>query len=149
MFQLVCRASMVSLLILSVLPLTASAEHQQLRREAARRDLKAAEIRLRLYVNEEYPRALRRLDREIELAIAHLLSHQRRVAEYSQFDKFESSNPLFLTLEKARLALLAAELRLEDLHHERRLLEYNHRDRCRLLELDVAEATARFKAIRR
>ena len=149
MFQFVCRASMLSLLALTVLPLTASAELQQIRREAARRDLEAAEIRLRLYVNEEYPRALRRLDREIELAVAHLHSHQRRVVEYQQFDKFEGSNPLFLTLEKARLELLAAEIHLEDLHHERRLLQYNHRDRCRLLELDVAEATARFKATRR
>ena len=114
---------------------------------AARRQLETAQLRLRLYERDDHPRALHRLEREIELAQAHVESYQRRVKEYEQFEKLQYSSALFLTLEQTRLALRQAELKLEELQEERFLLLRHHSTRRRLFALEVESATARLASL--
>ena len=128
------------------LPLVAQNETAIL---AAQRSLETAQLRLRLYEREEHPRNLHRLEREIELAKAHVESYRRRVAEYEQFDKFDSSNALFLSLEEARLGLLQAELKLEELAEDRYLLLRHHSARLRLFQLEVDEAAQYLRELRK
>ena len=114
---------------------------------AARRALETAQLRLRLYEREEYPRKLHRLERDIELAQAHVESYQRRLREYEQFDKLSYSSPLFLTLERTRLSLRQAELQMEDLQEQRTLLVRHHTARRRLYVLEVEAAAAHLSAL--
>jgi hypothetical protein len=104
---------------------------------AALRALEMAELRLQLYLHDEHPRKLHRLDRDIELAKAHVASYAQLVKEYEQF---KYSSALILTLEETRLALRQAELKLEELEEDRALLLRHHPGRRRLYELEVEAA---------
>ena len=125
-----------SLLLLAIPAVPAFAE-DGVAVEAARRSLESAQLRLRLYAHEEHPRKLHRLEREIELAQAHVESYRRRVAEYGQF---KYSSALFYSLEEARLGLLQVELKLDELEEDRHLLLRHHPARLRLFQLEVEDA---------
>ena len=142
-----CLVTLNLVALLSTLPLrSACAAEDAAAIVAAGRQLEMAQLRLRLYEREEYPRKLHRLKRDIELAKAHIESYHRRVKEYEQFDKLRYSSPLFLTLEETRLSLRQAELKLEDLEEERSLWVRHHRSRRRLYALEVEAARARLLA---
>lgn len=115
----------------------------------AARELEMAQLRLRRYDAYEYPLALRRLESQIKLAQAELESWRRRVREYEQFDKFVGSAPVLLTLDEARLAVLRYQTGLDDLVHEKELLERSRRDQYRLLKLEVDAAARRLALARK
>lgn len=127
-------------LLALVFPLVAISAEPNPVLETALRDLETALLQLRLYKNEEYPQKLRRFDREIELAQAHVEFYEGRVAEYEQFERFSTGNPLSLSLEEARLGLLQAELKLDELQDDRAMLVRHHPLRCRLFQLQVDAA---------
>ena len=140
----------VLLLVFAACPLSISADDAVVAAAVAdaQRAVEIAQLRLRLYEREEYPKKRRALDRGIELAQAHLDSAKRRVKEYEQFDKFKYSAPLFISLEDARLTVIELELKLQELRQERFLLIRHHSDRCRLYQLEVEAAAAALKALR-
>jgi hypothetical protein len=118
-------------------------------RAAARRALEIAKIELRLYLQVEYPRELRRLESQIRLTELEIKSYEERLREYRSVDKFSTGRPLLVTLQDVRLCLLEAELRLEDLRAERAALVRFHSDQWRLLELRAHEARLRLAELER
>jgi hypothetical protein len=132
---------------LIVAPLAAVAGEHDVAIAAARRNLELAQLKLRLYERDEYPRQLGQVERAIEMQRAKIESFRRRVREYEQFDKFSYSGPLFLTLEDARLDVVSAELRLRELEDERFLLIRSRSDRSRLMQLEIEAAAAQFNAL--
>jgi hypothetical protein len=97
--------------------------------------------------SDEHPRQLAQVKRAIEMQRAKLESFHRRVREFEQFDKFEYSAPLFITLEDARLDVIAAELRLRELEDERFLLIRSRSDRSRLMQLEIEASAAQYNAL--
>ena len=135
------RYTMVAtLLVILTAPLAASSADLNPVLQTALRELETAQLQLRLYEQQEYPQKLRRFDREIELAQAHVEFYQGRIAEYEQFERFSTGNPLSLSLEEARLGLLQAELKLDELKDDRAMLIRHHPLRCRLFQLQVEAA---------
>jgi hypothetical protein len=131
----------------ALLPALAMAGENDAAIAAARRQLEMAQLKLRLYERDEYPRQLGQVERTLEMQRAKLESFRRRVREYEQYDKWQYSAPLFATLEDARLDVLAAELRLRELEDERFLLIRSRSDRSRMLELEIDAAAAHFNAL--
>jgi hypothetical protein len=128
-------------------PLAALADERDAVVAAARRQLELAQLKLRLYERDEHPRQLGQVERAIEMQRAKLESFRRRVREFEQFDKFEYSAPLFITLEDARLDVVAAELRLRELEDERFLLIRSRSDRARMMQLEIEAAAAQYNAL--
>ncbi len=114
----------------------------------AERDLEIATIKLRLYVHVEYARERRRLDDEIRLARAEKEALDRHVVEYSNFTRFEYSQPMMLTLDESRLSALRAKLYLEQLIEEKFRLQQHFVDSRRLLELEIEGAADRLGRLR-
>jgi hypothetical protein len=114
---------------------------------AARRQLELAQLKLRLYERDEYPRQLGNVERAIVMAKAEVESFRRRVREYEQFDKFTNPGPLLTSLEDARLCLVDAELKLRGLDDERFLLIRSRSDRTRIYQLEIEAAAAQFNAL--
>ena len=112
-------------------------------------DREIAALELRLFERLDYPLRLHKLEREIELTDARLASQRRRANEYKQFTKFKYSAPMFLTLEKTRLAVLESELTLKNLEEEKLLLIRHRPALRRLLELRVETASARIEIMSR
>lgn len=148
MRSLLCQLACF-LVISGVFGLTTSVQAQPLDgdRLAARHALEIAKLELRLYRQVEYPREKRHLEATIQLTRAEVKMLRRRIRAYHPFDQFEIGKPLLVTLQNTKLALLAAELRLEDIQAELTALRRYHSDRCRLLELKVYEARARVAQI--
>jgi hypothetical protein len=123
-------------------PSAASAQDEAFlaERAAARRSLEMAKIELRLYLQVEHPRELRRLDAQIRLTEQEIKAYEERLREYRSVDKFYTGRPLLVTLQDVRLCHLESQLRLEDLRAERAAAVRFHSDQWRLLELRVHEA---------
>lgn len=113
----------------------------------ARRAIEAAEIRLRLYENVEYPRQVRKMEREIALTSAEVDRYRELLAEYKQITYRTIPEPLIVTRQSTELALLEAELRLKDLREENLALIRFHADQHRLYELEIESAEARLRAL--
>ncbi len=143
----VWRLSLLTAFWLLAACLPAGAEELATDLVAAQRALEVAELRQRRYEQLEYPLALRRLESAITLTKAEMAALEASLAEYEQFDKFTGSSPLFHTLQRTRLALVEARLRLDDLQEEKRLRMRLHGDQCRLHELEVEAARARLAAL--
>ena len=111
----------------------------------AKRAVEAARLRLRLFERVDYPLRLQELDGRLQLTRAEIESLRRRIAEYERFD---GSKALFLTLEETRLQLLDAELRWKQLDRERLLLQFHYKDERRLRQLLIEQAEQRFRRIR-
>lgn len=94
-----------------------------------------ASLEYRLYERVEFPTRIRRLGAEITLAEARIKSLEKLLREYQSFQKFSTGNPLTLTVEETKLALLEAKLQLEGLREERSLLERYKDEQRRLFEL--------------
>jgi len=109
---------------------------------AARRQVEAAELRLRRYVRVEHPLKLRTLESQIKLTQIEVDRLRELLAEYEQIAKNTVPAPLIVSRHAAELALTAAELRLADLDEERLLLARYHADQRRLYELDLESAQA-------
>jgi hypothetical protein len=118
-------------------------------RAAARRELEAARLELRHYLQVEHPRQKRHLDAEIKLTEAEVRALRDRLREYRAFDKFSTGGPLFVTIQDMRMCLLDAELRLKDLRAERNNLIRFHSDQWRLLEIRAYEARVRVAELER
>jgi hypothetical protein len=118
-------------------------------RAAARRDLEIAKLELRHYLQVEYPRQKRHLDAQIQLTEAEVRALRDRLREYRPFDRFSTGGALFVTIQDARMCLLDAELRLDDLRAERNHLIRFHSDQWRLLEIRAYEARARVAELER
>ncbi|MCH8921716.1 MAG: hypothetical protein IIA67_01055 [Planctomycetes bacterium] len=108
--------------------------------EQAARRVERAVLRLELFDRVEHPTAVRRLEDAITVTRARIAMHQRQVAEYSRFDKVLYSKPLFLSLELAKLNLVAARVDLESLRREKLLLVQHRSQRRRLRQLEVDSA---------
>jgi hypothetical protein len=142
----ICHAILyMATVALSVVPAAVCAQNdgELAARAAARRALEMAKIELRLYLQVEYPRELRRLDSQIKLAAAELAAYEERQREYRTFDRFSTGRPFLVTGQDLRLCLLNAQLRLDDLRAERTALVRFHSDEWRLLELRVHDARSR------
>ncbi len=116
-------------------------------RDAALREVELAQIRMRLWERLDYPLRQRQIDSELKLAEAQIESLKRQVSEYEQFTKFKYSSPLFYSLEEARVQLVAAQARRDDLREEAALLLKNRDDLRRLQELEVEAAKSRLRVI--
>ena len=103
----------------------------------AKRAVEAARLRLRLFERVDYPLRLQELDGRLQLTRAEVESLRRRIAEYERFD---GSKAVFLTLEETRLQLLEAELRWKQLDQERLLLQLHYKDERRLRQLLIEQA---------
>jgi hypothetical protein len=110
---------------------------------AARRELEIAKIHYRAYRLVEAPRVRRELDAAIRLTDLEVDALEERVRHYRKIDEFRNHRPLLESLQKAEIALAAAELRLKALRDERQAWRRTAADRCRLCELEVAAARAR------
>jgi hypothetical protein len=116
---------------------------------SAQRDLELAEIRLRRFENVEFPLSLRKLQSRIRLLSAEVPVWERRIREYKDLDKFVGSSGVLITLDDARLTLLQVRTELEDLEHERRVVQDGYSDQRRLLALEVEVACERLKLLKR
>lgn len=114
---------------------------------AARRQLEIAQLKQRIYENDEYPRLLSEVERAIEMAKAELESFKRRVIELEHFEEFVHSPPFFLSREEARLDVLRGDLRLRSLEDERFRMLRTRGDRVRLYQLEIDAAAAQLNAL--
>ena len=118
---------------------------------AAKRDLEAAQLELKLYRNVEFPLRMRRLKSEIKLVKAELDWLERRVENFERRIRKHNSDPrfhaFFHAMEKDRLAALKTKLRLKELREERLLLCKFDKDHRRLHELKVDAALDTLKAL--
>ena len=108
--------------------------------EQAARRVERAVLRLELFDRVEHPTAVRRLEDAIAVTRARVALHQRQVAEYSRFDKVLYSKPLFLSLELAKLNLVAARTDLDLLQREKLLIMQHRSQHRRLRQLEVDSA---------
>jgi hypothetical protein len=140
-----CLKTARVLILLVVAPTAALAQDDAVlaERNAARRALEMAKIELRLYLQVEHPREVRRLDAQIKLTEAEIEAYEERLREYRSVDKFSTGRPLLVTLQDVRLCLLELQLRLRDLRAERQAMIRFHSDQWRLMELQVHEARMR------
>ena len=111
--------------------------------DEARRELEIRELRLKLYVQSEYPLERQRLTSAIKLSAAAAHIHARELADFEKLQRFSVGEPFRVTVDEARYAELAARTREADLKEELRILDRNFRSRRRLLELEVEAARAR------
>lgn len=128
--------------ILCTIPLAANAQTDamQIQRRDARRVLEMAKLELRLYLQVEYPRELRRLDSAIRLTQAEVNAAKERLRAYGPFSRFSTGQAFLVSIQDDKLCLLEAELRLQDLKDERCALVRFHSDHWRLLELKAQQA---------
>src|SRR4051812_14482209 len=82
---------------------------------AARRKHEIAALRLRQFERAEYPLALRRIENDLKIAEAERDVQQRRIKEYGDNGVFKYSEAFLVTLQEAKLALLRAELKIDEL----------------------------------
>jgi hypothetical protein len=115
--------------------------------DAARRDVEIAQLELRRYLVIDYPAQRTQLDSQIAMAHAEIESNRRLVREYERMSRGKTSRPFLVTLEDARLALLAAKLRHHQLGQQKSNLEKFHSDQCRLYELHVEAARQRLESL--
>lgn len=106
------------------------------------RQVEIAELRLHLYQNVEHPAEVRRLRTELTMADAEAESLKRLLREYEPFNRFSTGNPLTLTVESTRLALLRAELRRDNTKADLQAMQRHHAQRLRLLQLELQQAQA-------
>lgn len=112
-------------------------------RADARRDLQFALMDSRYYWQIEYPRERRLLNAAIELTEAEIRRHRALWREYRSFNRYSVGNPLSLSVADLEICLLDAELRLDELRHERNNLVRFHSDEARLRDLRVVDARRR------
>jgi hypothetical protein len=116
-------------------------------RLAARRELDLAKLELRHYWLVEYPRQRRDLNAAIDLTESEVRDLRAQLRSYGPFTRFTIGQPFMLTIQKARMCLQEAELRLNDLQAERNALIRFHSDDFRLLAFNVQEARLRVAEI--
>jgi hypothetical protein len=112
-------------------------------RIAARRELYLAKLDARHYWQVEYPRLRRELNAAIELTEEEVRNYEVQLRAYRPYTRFSTGQPFMLTLQKLRMCLHEAELRLEDLWAERNALVRFRTEDWRALELRVYEARLR------
>ena len=112
-------------------------------RAEVRRELELAKRESRYYWQIEYPRQRRELGAAIELTELEIKRHKALLREYRPFNRFSVGNPLSLTIADLDICLRDAELRLNELRHERNNLVRFHSDEARLRDLRVIEARRR------
>jgi len=115
--------------------------------ETALRRHETARLRLERFDRVDFPRRVSRLEDMIELAKARRTLHEREVAEYGRFDGWRYSQPMFFSLERAKIDLLAARLEVERLVKEKCRLVRFRVDERRLLELEVESAAAEIERL--
>ena len=123
--------------------LRAQVDENSTARAAARFELELAKRDSRYYWQIEYPRERRDLNAAIALTEAEIKRHKALWREYRPFNRFSVGNPLSLTIADLEICLLDAELRLNELRHQRNNLVRFHSDEARLRDLRVVEARRR------
>lgn len=102
-----------------------------------------AALEQRLYRQVEYPARIRELRTEIDFAEARLKLLRARAREYEPMTRWRVGNPLYVTAEQTKLAILREERRMQTL---RRVYAEEHRlhtVRLRLHAQVVATASQR------
>ena len=107
------------------------AEFSPAERTAARRDLEQAKIELRHYWIVEYPRQRRQINAAIDLTYTEIRNLREQLRAYGPFNRFSTGQPFLLTMQRVRMCLQVAELRLSDLQAERNALMRFHPDEFR------------------
>jgi hypothetical protein len=116
-------------------------------RAAARRELDEAKRELLYYWQVEYPRIRRELNAAIELTEQEIRDYQVQLRAYRPYTRFSTGQPFMLTLQKLRMCLREAELRLDDLRAERNALVRFRTADWNVLEARVREARFRVAAL--
>jgi hypothetical protein len=131
--------------VVYVTPTTLRAEIDQYAaaRAEVRLELELAKRESRYYWQIEYPRERRLLNAAIELTEAEIRRHRALWREYRSFNRYSVGNPLSLSVADLEICLLDAELRLDELRHERNNLVRFHSDEARLRDLRVVDARRR------
>ncbi len=124
-----------------------AAESSLAERTVARRELEIAKLELRHWWLVEYPRMRRNLNAAIELTTSEIRNLREQLRGYGPFSRFSTGQPFVLTIQRLRMCLQEAELRLADLQAERNALIRFHSDDFRLLALTVQEARLRVAEI--
>ena len=114
-------------------------------RDDANRELEMRELRLKLFVQSEYPLERRRLTSAITLADAEAAVHEREAMAFEKLHEYSVDKSFRVTVDNARFAALGARTREADLKEEKRILEGNYLARRRLLELEVEAARAQLR----
>jgi len=125
----------------------AEAEFTQAQRIAARRDLDQAKTDLRYYWLVEYPRQRRHINAAIDLTHTEIRNLREQLRAYGPFNRFSTGSPFLLTMQRVRLCLQEAELRLTDLQAERNALLRFHPSEFRALAYVVQDARFRVAEI--
>ncbi|MEO1497295.1 MAG: hypothetical protein AAFV43_09110 [Planctomycetota bacterium] len=98
-----------------------------------------AALQQRVYQQIEHPARVRELRSEIEFAEARLRLLRDRSREYEPMTRWLVGNPLYVTAEQTRLAILREERRLQTLRQvyaeEHRLHSYRLRANARAVSL--------------
>jgi hypothetical protein len=126
---------------------TAQAEFTQAERIAARRDLEQAKTDLRYYWLVEYPRQRRQINAAIDLTQTEIRNLREQLRAYGPFNRFSTGTPFLLTMQRVRMCLQDAELRLTDLQAERTALMRFHPNEYRALAYVVQDARFRVAEI--
>jgi hypothetical protein len=140
-----CLAIVASCVVLPVG--RAQAQFSPAERTAARRDLEQARIELRHYWLVEYPRQRRQINAAIDLTETEIRNLREQLRAYGPFNHFSTGSPFLLTMQRVRMCLQEAELRLTDLQAERNSLLRFHPDDFRALALVVQDARLRVAEI--
>lgn len=109
-------------------------------RAAARQELRIAKLESRHYWQIEYPRERRALRDAIILTEAEIRRLKLLRRDYRSFNKYSLGAPLDFAAGDLNICLLEAEMRLDELRHERNNLVRFHSDQARFLDLRVLEA---------
>lgn len=134
---------------LVLLPLNAFADVNSIGADvaAARRELAAAKIAARQLSQVEYPRHRQELNAAIEIADAEIRSLRRQVRGYAPFHTFAYGQQPTLYYRDLPVCLKEAEVRYRTLVDERNNLARSYSNELQLLELRVAEARDRVRAL--
>ena len=112
-------------------------------------DIEIAQYRFVTWLQFEYPTQLRSRDNDIAVVQAEVQSLQRRIAEYNRFNVWVGGgNPQFETVENLRLALIAAQKRLDFMQYDRGLSLQNQSLEYRVRQQAVEAARQRFRNAR-
>jgi hypothetical protein len=125
----------------------AQAEFTQAERTTARRELEQAKTDLRYYWLVEYPRQRRQINAAIDLTQSEIRNLREQLRAYGPFNRFSTGSPFLLTMQRVRMCLQDAELRLTDLQAERNALLRFHPSEFRALAYVVQDARLRVAEI--
>lgn len=128
-------------------PAAAQSGADPLEISAARRELAAAKIEARLYLQTEYQCQKRELDAAIRIADEEVRTARRAIRRYGPFHAFAYGQQPTIEYRNVRLCLAEAEARRRLLIDERNALSRTRSDQLALLNLNVSAARERLVAL--